>query len=68
MKDILLIALIMANIIQAIIHFVERRDMLNRIMCKDLTEYKQSGNPPKQVPSAHDRTLSRWRNKVGDEQ
>jgi hypothetical protein len=66
MKDILLIALILANIIQAIIHYVERRDMLNRIMSKDLVEYKQSGNPPKQVPSAHDRTLSRWRNKGGD--
>ena len=66
MKDILLIALIMANIVQSILHFVERRDMLNRIMSRDLTDYKQSGNPPKQVPSAHDRTLSRWRNKVGE--
>lgn len=67
MKDILIIALILANIIQVIIHYAERRDMLNRIMSRDLTEYKQSGSPPKQVPSAHDRTLSRWRNKVGDE-
>lgn len=66
MKDILLIALIMANIVQSILHFVERRDMLNRIMSRDLTDYKQSGSPPKQVPSAHDRTLSRWRNKVGE--
>lgn len=66
MKDILIIALILANIVQAIIHYVERRDMLNRLMSRDLTEYKQSGIPPKQIPSAHDRTLSRWRNKVGE--
>ena len=67
MKDILLIALIIINAIQSILHFVERRDMLNRIMSKDLTDYKQSGIPPKQVPSAHEKTLSRWRNKVGEE-
>ena len=67
MINILLIALVITNIIQAIIHCVERRDMLNRLMSKSLTEYKQSGEPPKHIPSAHDRILKRWRNKVGDE-
>ena len=67
MKDILLIAMILVNVTQAIIHYVERRDMLNRIMSRTLSEYKQGGVPPKHTPSAHDRILSKWRNKAGDE-
>lgn len=55
-------------IIQAIIHCVERRDMLNRLMSKSLSEYKQGDNkkPPEHIPSAHDRVLKNWRKKVGD--
>lgn len=64
MTDIILVAVIM---IQALLHYSERRDMYNRLMSKNLTEYKQSGNPPKHIPSAHDRILSKWRNKAGDE-
>lgn len=64
MVNIILSAVI---VIQAILHYVERRDLYNRLMSKDLTEYKNSGNPPpKSVPSAHDRTLAKWRNKAGD--
>ena len=63
--DIILIAVI---ILQSFLHFCERRDMYNRLMSKDLTEYKQSDKlPPKHIPSAHELTLKRWRNKVGDE-
>ena len=54
-------------IIQAIIHCVERRDMLNRLMSKSLHEYRRDDSPPKHIPSAHDRILNKWRNKVGDE-
>ena len=66
MLYILLIAVI---ILQNILHSFERRDMYNRLMSKDLTEYKNSGNttPKKHIPSAHDRVLARWRNKAGDE-
>lgn len=65
MIEIILITVI---IIQAITHFIERRDMLNRLMSKNLTEYKQGTNPPlKHIPSAHDRVLKKWRNKAGDE-
>lgn len=67
MLNILLIALVLLNITQAIIHSVERRDMLNRLMSKDLIEYKQGTNHPKHIPSAHERVLNKWRNKVGDE-
>lgn len=63
MLNILLIAVI---IIQAFLHFLERRDMYNRLMSKNLTEYKQSGSPPKHIPSAHSRILNDWRKKAGD--
>ena len=65
MIDVVLVAVIM---IQAIFHYCERRDLYDRLMSKDLSEYKKSGSPPpKQVPSAHDRVMKNWRNKVGDE-
>lgn len=65
MVDIILLAVI---VLQTLLHYIERRDLYNRMMSKDLTEYKNSGNPPpKTVPSAHDRVLNKWRNKGGDE-
>lgn len=63
--QIILVAVI---IIQSIIHFIERRDLYNRLMSKSLSDYKQGGMPPKtHIPSAHDRVLKKWRNKAGDE-
>lgn len=59
--------LILVIILQATLNFFERRDMYNRLMSKNLTEYKQSGTPPVHIPSAHERVLNKWRNKVGDE-
>ena len=68
MKDILLIVLILLNVTQAILHYFERRDMLNRIMSKTFTEYKSVKNsPPKHIPSAHDRVLNKWKDKNGGE-
>lgn len=65
MVDVILVAVIL---IQALLHYIERRDLYNRLMSKDLTEYKNSGSPPpKSVPSAHDKVLRKWRNKGGDE-
>ena len=65
--ELTVILLFAVIIIQAIINRCERRDMLNRLMSKSLTDYKQDGTPPKSIPSAHDRVLKNWRNKVGDE-
>ena len=65
---LLYVLLIAVIVIQAIIHFIERRDMYDRLMSKDLSDYHNSGkNPPKKhIPSAHEKTLQRWRNKAGD--
>lgn len=65
--EFIIILLIAVIIIQAFINRCERRDMLNRLMSKSLTDYKQGGMPPKAIPSAHDRVLNKWRNKAGDE-
>jgi hypothetical protein len=65
MFEIILIAVI---ILQTVFHFIERRDMYNRLMSRNLTEYKQGGEPPNiHIPSAHSRVLNKWRNKAGDE-
>jgi len=44
--DVLLIVLIA---LIEVAHFIERRDLYNRIMAKDLTEYQKDKKPPKQV-------------------
>jgi hypothetical protein len=61
--------LIAVIILQEIIHYIERRDMLNRIMCKDITEYRQeSSSPPKKtIPSAHSQVIKRWMKRGDDE-
>ena len=65
MLEIILIAVI---ILQAILHYFERRDMYNRLMSKSLTEYRQDTTPPKEhIPSAHSRVLQKWRSKAGEE-
>lgn len=62
--NIILIAVIA---IQTITHFIERRDMYNRLMSKSFSEYnKGKVPPPKHIPSAHEQTLKKWRSKVGD--
>ena len=58
-SEIILSAII---ILQAISHYIERRDMYNRLMSKSLSEYRQGDKiPPKHIPSAHNRVLNDWR-------
>ncbi len=51
-------------ILQSIIHRFERKDLYNRIMSKNLTEYK--GEKHVYVKSAHDRAIKRWRGQDGE--
>ena len=47
-------------IIQQIFHCIERRDLYNRIMSRDLNDYRSNralSNPT----SAHKKVISRWR-------
>ena len=51
-------------VLQSIIHHFERKDLYNRIMSKNFTEYK--GEKCHSVKSAHDKVIKRWRGKVGE--
>ena len=54
-----IIALCGVILVQQITHHFERKDLYNRIMSKNLTEYK--GESPGYQVSAHQKVLSRWR-------
>ena len=65
---ILNIILIAVIAIQTLLHYIERRDMYNRLMSKNLAEYNNMNMPPpKHIPSAHELTLRKWRNTAGDD-
>ncbi|MDD6564936.1 MAG: hypothetical protein PUF08_07630 [Clostridiales bacterium] len=51
-------------VLQSIIHHIERKDLYNRIMSKNLTEYK--GEKCHSMQSAHDRSIKRWRGLDGE--
>ena len=53
-------------ILQEIWHRIERRDLYNRIMSRDLGEYK--GDVPRSYRSAHRKVLDKWRGKDGEEE
>lgn len=65
MTEIVLFTVI---IVQAVMHYIERRDLYSRLMSKNLSEYKSgSTSHQKHVSSAHDKVLERWRSGAGDE-
>lgn len=56
--EIILCAVI---VVQAILHYIERQKLQDRIMSRNLNEYKQRDEPPKTYKSAHDRVMKKWR-------
>ena len=60
------IILVVVIVLQTIFHYLERRDMCNRLMSRSFSEYKQGNTPHPHIPSAHDRVLNKWRDKAGD--
>ena len=53
-------------VLQQILHHCERKDLYDRIMSKNLTEYK--GEAPSYQISAHKSVLNRWRARGGGEE
>lgn len=47
------------------LHFIERRDLYSRIMCRDIAEYKNRSHSPKHIDSVHKQALKRWRDPKG---
>lgn len=50
-------------VIQAVSHHIERGKLLDRIMSRNLNEYKARDEPPVKHESAHDRVLKKWRDR-----
>ena len=50
-------------VIQAISHHIERGKLLDRIMSRNLNEYKARDEPPVHHESAHDRVMKKWRDR-----
>lgn len=59
-SDIILCAVIM---IQAVSYHIEIGKLLDRIMSRNLNEYKARDEPPVKHESAHDRVLKKWRDR-----
>lgn len=64
---IIIIALSVVIVLQTILHYIERKDLYNRIMCKSIGEYKAIDEPIQKHTSAHNRVLKKWKNRAGDE-
>ena len=56
--EIILCAVI---VVQAILHYVERQKLQDRIMSRNLNEYKQRDEPHVPHKSAHERVMKKWR-------
>ena len=50
-------------VIQAVLYHLERDKLLDRIMSRNLNEYKARDEPPVKHESAHNRVLKKWRDR-----
>lgn len=51
-------------LVQAVMWHFERKDLYNRLMCKDIKEYKSLvETKPTQVKTAHQKALNKWQHK-----
>ncbi len=57
------IVLVVALIVQGIIHRTERKDLYNRIMSRNITEYKNADKAAHIPVSAHRRVLDKWKDR-----
>jgi len=49
--------------VQELAHSRERKDLYNRIMCKDIKEYQNIDKPSVPLNSRHREVLKKWRAK-----
>ena len=60
MSEIVIAALCLTVAVQEYLHHRERRDLYNRIMSRDLDDYKGTSKPTS-GKSAHAKVLDNWR-------
>lgn len=58
-----IIALCIALVAQTVCYQIERGKLLDRLMSRNLNEYKARDEPPVKHESAHDRVLKKWRDR-----
>lgn len=59
--DVLCGVLLAANIAQAIMHYIERGKLNDRIMSRNLAEYKRKSDKLATSDSPHERIIKQWR-------
>lgn len=64
--EIIVCVILGVMIVQNALWYLERRDLYNRIMCKDINEYKNIDVKPKAVIPKHRRILNEWNKKDGE--
>ncbi len=61
-----IIALTAIIVIQSIVCHLERKDLYTRLMCRDVSDYKNANSGESKPPiSRHKEVLSRWRSGKG---
>ena len=65
----IIIVLIVYILIRELMHKSERKDLYNRIMCRDLSDYNRAADiskgKAKSAISAHKKVLEEWKNGGG---
>lgn len=56
---IIFLVLLLAGL--EVLHYKERKDLYNRIMSKDLKEYRNINQKPHKPISKHEKMLAKWR-------
>lgn len=64
---IIIIGLCAVNALQCVLYHIERRDLYDRIMCGNITEYRHGQRKDtKSAVDAHKQMMNEWRKPVKD--
>lgn len=61
MTTAIIIILVILLVGLEVLHYIERKDLYNRIMSKGLKEYQNIKEKPHRKTSKHEKMLAKWR-------
>ena len=63
MSSIVIIGLLALMAVISVLHHFERRDLYNRLMSRDLSDYRRvaSGDTDEHRETAHQKAIKKWR-------
>ena len=64
--EIIVCAILGVMVVQNILWYKERKDLCNRIMCKDIQEYTNIDVKPKSVIPKYRKILNEWNRKESE--